>query len=257
LTELYNRTSVSIITPTHNSSLFIKSTWESIINQSYYNWEWLIIDDNSTDSTKKIIQDIAKSDDRILYFDLVDSNGPGPARNLGIEKSSGRFIAFLDADDRWLPNKLADQVDFMLSNKYVFTYSSYEIINEDGEYLRTFCPPKKLDYHDLLKTCDIGCLTVMYDKYYFGNKYMPSIPKRQDYNLWLELLKKIDYAYNVGKPLAQYRINSMSISRNKIIAIYWIWIVFFFHQRLGLIKSLYYLLVYSLNGITNKIFGKK
>ena len=185
---------VSIITPCYNSENFISETINSVLNQTYKNWEMIIVDDVSTDRSVDIISTFCKQDARIQLHQLLDNSGAAIARNKAIELAQGTFIAFLDSDDLWLPKKLEYQLDFMLKNKYLLSYTSYEIINEDGNLTNKIINCKdKLDYKRMLYSNEIGCLTAMYNRDILGKIFMPEIRKRQDYGLWLKILKSEMY----------------------------------------------------------------
>jgi len=209
---------ISIITPTFNSESYIDQTINSIINQSFKNWELLITDDCSTDGTWELLQGYAKQDNRIKIFQLEKNSGPGVARNNSIKKAKGRYIAFCDSDDVWKPEKLEMQIKFLQKNDLPFTFSSYQKINELGEKGGIVNVPKTLNYNTLLKTCPIGCLTAIYDTEKIGKVYMPEIRKRQDYGLWLKIFKIIGETKAMNEVLGYYRIRSDSVSRNKFIA---------------------------------------
>ncbi len=233
---------VSIITPSYNSERFISKTIDSVLSQTYQNWEMIIVDDVSTDNSNEIIESYIKKDSRIKLIKLIKNRGPAVARNIAIKEAKGRYIAFLDADDLWHPEKLKKQICFMNANNYGLTYTNYETINENGDKLNTIVmSPKKLSYNQLLKSNKIGCLTVIYDIKKIGKIYMPLIKKRQDYGLWLKILKKIDYAYNVNEVLGIYRIMSNSISSNKIDLLKYNYSLFREHEKFSVLKSLYYL----------------
>lgn len=240
---------VSIITPSYNAAKFIAQTVESVTNQTYENWEMIIVDDCSVDNSVEIIQNYIQKDSRIKFLKLEKNSGPAIARNKAIKAANGRYIAFLDADDIWLPHKLKTQIQFMDDNDLLFTYSSYYLIDEKGKDLGFFNTKSKISYTDMLKTCSVGCLTAIYDVQKIGKLYMPNIFKRQDYGLWLKILKKIDYAYGVQEPLAKYRILDNSLSRNKIQAARYQWKIYRNIEKLGLIKSLYYFVQYAYHGI--------
>jgi len=233
---------VSIITPSYNSAKFISQTIESAVEQSYQNWEMIIVDDCSPDNANKIIEEYCKKDNRIKLIKLEKNNGPAVARNRAIEESKGRYIAFLDADDLWKPEKLEKQLTFMHESGCAFSYSYYETINEKGKKLDKFIrPPVKLSYKDMLKSNHIGCLTAIYDVQKIGKIYMPRIKKRQDYGLWLKILKNIDYASCVPEVLATYRVRESSISSNKLTLLKYNWKLFRECEGFPVSKSLYYL----------------
>jgi glycosyltransferase involved in cell wall biosynthesis len=244
---------ISIITANYNGEKFIAQTIESVLNQSYQNWEMIIIDDCSNDKSIEIIKKYQLLDSRIKLIALEKNSGAAVARNYGIDKVKGDFIAFLDGDDLWKEDKLEKQITFMEKNNYPFTFSAYDIISEKNRKITTFNPPKKVNYNDLLKTCSIGCLTVIYNVKYFGKMYMPNILKGQDYCLWLNLLKKVDYAYSFPEPLTKYRILQNSISRNKFKKAYYQWYIYQKVEKLNFFKSVYYFTHYAFYGyIKNK-----
>lgn len=240
---------VSIITPTSNSASFIRDTLDAILAQTYEAWELLITDDASADDTCQIVEEYMKKDPRISLFRLKKNTGAAVARNESIKHATGRFIAFCDSDDVWTPDKLEKQIAFMIENNHAFTFAPYHIIDETGNLLDTSQTRKIVGYADLLKTCDIGCLTAMYDTEKVGKVYMPLIRKRQDYALWLRLLKVIDYAYSYPEPLGYYRLRRHSISSNKFKAIWYIWKVYRGVEKLPFWKSVYLVIVYSMHGI--------
>jgi len=183
---------VSIITPTYNSERFIAQTIESVINQSYTNWEMLITDDCSNDNTIDIVKFYQSKDSRIKLFKLEKNHGAGVARNHSLKNAKGRYVAFCDADDQWKKNKLELQLKFMEENNLEFSYSDYEVIDENGNFLRNVKCPKKLTYKKLLRNNYVGCLTAIYDTKFLGKLMMSKIRKRQDWVLWLNIMKKIE-----------------------------------------------------------------
>ena len=242
---------ISIITPVFESELFIKLTIESVLNQTYQNWELIIIDDASSDGSVKIAESFATKDERINLIKLDSNKGPAAARNRGIKEASGRYIAFLDSDDLWHKDKLEKQIIFMQRNEYAFTFTGYEKIDEKGKKIGNILPFKgQVAYRDLLKSNHIGCLTAMIDLKILGYKiYMPDIKKRQDQGLWLEILKEIDKAYCLNKVLGKYRIRKDSISINKIANIKFQWQLYRELEKLSIIQSFYYMLWYAFYGI--------
>lgn len=208
---------VSIITPTYNSEKFISATIQSIQNQSYSFWELLIIDDGSTDKTIEIISQFSKADPRIKTILLEQNQGTGIARNTGVTQANGRFIAFLDADDLWRPNKLERQLAFMKNNDLPFTFSYYDCIDEEGMSLRKRIEAKKkLGYLQLFFCNYIGNSTAIYDTTIFGKIPIEKSRQRQDWMLWLTILKKIKNAQPTPESLAYYRVRKNSISSSKM-----------------------------------------
>jgi len=239
---------VSIITPSYKSEKFISQTIESVLAQTYQNLEMIIVDDVSPDNSNEIIEEYCKKDSRINLIKLEKNSGPAIARNKAIKKAKGRYIAFLDADDIWYKNKLEKQIQFMRKKKLALTYSSYDLMDEENNNLGTFLTKNKITYTDLLKTNSIGCLTAIYDVEKVGKVFMPNMIKRQDYGLWLKILKKIDYVEGILEPLAKYRIMKKSISSNKLVAAKYVWKLFREVEKLNIFQSIYYFSFYVYYG---------
>lgn len=207
---------VSIITPNYNCEKYIVETIESVLSQTYQNWEMLIIDDCSTDKSRDIILEYSKKDCRIKYIFMEKNSGAAFCRNSGIELSKGKYLAFLDSDDIWTTDKLKKQIEFMEKEDVDFTYSKYTHIDEEGNSLRLRARiPSKLSYQSMLFHCYTGCLTVVYNQEKLGKIYGPNISKSNDYGLFLQVLKKVSKARGIKENLAFYRIRKNSISRNK------------------------------------------
>lgn len=208
---------VSIITPCFNSDKFIAETIQSVQNQSYPNWEMIIVDDRSTDKTITIIEQFAINDGRIRFFQLQKNSGAGIARELALSKATGDYIAFLDADDLWKPLKLEKQLQFLKINKTPFTFSFYDCIDEVGNSLnKRVEAPINLSYFQLFFCNYVGNLTGIYDVKYFGKIAISSTRKRQDWIVWLTILKKMRKAKPVPESLAFYRIRNNSLSASKV-----------------------------------------
>ncbi len=208
---------VSIITPAFNSEAFIAETIKSVLNQTYENWEMIIIDDGSTDNTAELILNYVKNDNRIQFHSLNKNSGTGVARNFALEKASGKYIAFLDSDDLWKPKKLEKQVRFLVETQVPFTFSYYDCINENGQILhKRVEAPSILSYRQLFFCNYIGNLTGIYSTDYFGKITIDKSRKRQDWILWLTILKQIKKAEPVTESLAFYRVRDNSISASKV-----------------------------------------
>ena len=234
---------VSIITPSYNSSKFISQTIESALSQTYTTWEMIIVDDVSSDNSNDIIEAYIKKDSRIKLIKLEENSGPAIARNIGIKKASGRYIAFLDADDLWMPEKLEKQVSFMKEKSVALSYTEYVRIDEHSKIISEIIErPEKVNYQKMLKSNYIPCLTAIYDTNVLGKVYMPLIKKRQDYGLWLRILRGIDIAYGMDEVLATYRVMSNSVSSNKIDLLRYNYSLFREHEKFSVVKSLYYLI---------------
>lgn len=206
---------VSIVTPSFNASAYIKDTIEAIRSQSYQNWELLITDDCSTDDSVDIIEEYVTQDARIKFLKMEINSGAGKCRNKSIEAAKGRYIAFCDSDDVWMPNKLEKQLAFMEEKDCALVYSSYMQMDEQQHVYGVVICKKEETLKSMIKDCGIGCLTAMYDTVKVGKVYMSALRKRQDWGLWLTLLMKCGVAYGVKEPLAYYRVRRESISANK------------------------------------------
>jgi teichuronic acid biosynthesis glycosyltransferase TuaG len=233
---------VSVITPTYNCGKFIGATIASVQNQDYNNWEMIIVDDCSQDETKNIVTEIAAKDDRIKYFCLEKNSGAAVARTKAMQLANGEYMAFLDSDDLWVPNKLTSQLAFMKDNGYAFTCTAYEQIDENGELLgKVIKTISKTDYNRLLLDCPVGNSTVVYSVKQMGKFEVPNIRKRNDDALWLKMLKKEQYIYGMQDVLMQYRIRSGSISNNKLKVIKYHWILYREIEHLGVLRSLFHI----------------
>jgi len=224
---------VSIITPCFNSEKYISQTIQSVINQTHQNWELLLVDDCSSDETVAILSSFASQDERIKTFKLDKNSGAGVARNFAIQKASGEYIAFLDADDLWKPEKLEKQLQFMHTQNIPFTFSFYETIDEAGNLRNEMITtPSKISYKQLYYCNWIGNLTGIYSVDFFGKIPISSIKKRQDWMLWLQIVKQIQTVIPVPESLAYYRVREDSISASKWKLIKYNFKVYRdFHQR--------------------------
>lgn len=248
-----SNTLVSIITPSYNSEKFIEKTIKSIVSQTHKNWELLITDDCSFDNSIAIINSYASIDERIKLFKLKKNQGAGVARNKSISKAKGRYIAFCDSDDQWDPIKLEKQIAFLEKKKLCFTYSSYEIVNENDMLIGKVTPPLEIDFKKMLNNNYVGCLTGIYDSRKIGKQFMPKIRRRQDWLLWLNILKKFGSTEGMPDILAKYRIRSNSISRNKIQLLKFNWLVYRKELEFSYLKSFYLLLNFLLHYAKKKI----
>lgn len=230
--------------PAFNAENNISNSIESVINQTFTNWELLIVDDCSTDNTPKIVKSYMSKDSRVKFFQLETNSGAAIARNLAIEKAEGDYFAFLDSDDIWAHEKLEKQLSFMLENNYTFTSTNYVEINEaTGEELNVVKSHKELDYWGLLKHCP-GNSTVMYNARELGKFYIPDIKKRNDFVMWLQVIKKAGKLYGLDEILTTYTIREGSLSKNKTDLVKYQWTVYRDIEKLPLSKS-FYLLVHK------------
>ena len=195
---------VSIIMPSYNTGAFISETIESVLAQTYKNWELLIVDDCSNDNTDQIVKSYL-SDERIRYIKNEKNSGAALSRNRALQEAKGKWIAFLDSDDLWDINKLQNQIRFMNENGYHFSYTNYiEIDTEDHWNGITVTGPKKITKTGFFNYCWPGCLTVMYDRELIGLIQVADIKKNNDYAMWLKVCRKAD-CYLLNEELAMYR----------------------------------------------------
>ena len=233
---------VSIITPTYNCGRFIGETIESVQQQTYTNWEMIIVDDCSTDDTKSVVEKYLQQDKRIKYHCLAENSGAAVARTKAMELATGQYMAFLDSDDLWMPDKLEKQLEFMQKNNYAFTSTSYQHMSEEGEMLpKVLHAIPKTDYNRLLLDCPVGNSTVMYDVSRMGKFQVPNIRKRNDDALWLAMLKKESYIYGLSNVLMKYRLRNNSISSNKWSLVKYTWQLYRDIEHLSVFTSVWHI----------------
>ena len=242
---------VSIITPVYDSALYLDEMIQSVFNQTYKDFELILVDDCSNDHSVQIIQAYQKKYSNIYLIKNQKNIGPGLSRNKAIKLAKGRFIAFLDSDDVWAKEKLEFQISLMKEKNLPFTHTSYAYIDHKSvlktNYFKVSEQP--VTYRKLLKKTEISCLTAIYDVSVIGKQYMPDLRLAEDYSLWLQILKKGFSSYPISKVLAYYRIREGSITSNKFSLIYRHWE--FLHRIHGLnfFSSLYYMLCWAYNGV--------
>ena len=252
-----NQELVSIITPIYMCEKFVKDTIECVLKQTYDNWELLMVDDCSLDSSADIVKKYAIADSRIKYTKLKNNSGAAVARNKALHESKGRFIAYLDADDLWKKEKLEKQVKFMLENKYAFTCTDYEKLDENGNSLNKIVKiPRKVNYNLFLRNTIIQTVGVMVDAKLTGKKIleMPNIRRRQDAATWCQLLKNGFDCYECPETLSYYRVVSNSLSSNKFKAIKMNWYWYRKIEKLSLWKTCYCFTGYAFNAVKKRIY---
>lgn len=237
---------VSIIMPAYNSERFIRQAIESVCSQTFEEWELIVIDDGSTDNTFAIANAFHEKDPRISVYKNPSPVGlPSSPRNYGVQIAKGRFIAFLDSDDYWLPDKLKEQLPLFDNEDTAIVFSNYEKVNEDGKLTgRVVTAPKLLNFNKLLLGNGIGNLTGIYDTKKVGKIRILDI-HHEDYMMWLTILKKGFVARNTNTTTGAYRISKASVSSNKMNLISWQWSIYrnILHIPFG--KSLYYYANYA------------
>lgn len=241
---------VSVITPCYNSSQHIGDCLDSVKSQTFDDWEHIIVDDGSSDDSAQLIRKCAQEDPRITLIAHDHNRGPGHSRNTGIAAAKGRYIAFLDADDEWLPQKLQCQLTSMRNNDWAFSYTDYAIIDDNGSELKSSVGvPEQMDYKTLLKNTAIACLTVMIDTGRIKDPRMPDMPSGQDYALWYRILRDGTMAHGINEVLAKYRVVPGSVSRNKVKAARRMWRLYREFEHLGVARSSWYFLNYAVNAV--------
>lgn len=209
---------VSVIMPTYNCGRFIAQAVESVIGQTVTDWELLIVDDCSTDDTYEILVPYLERCPNIHYHCLPENGGPAAARTEALKRAKGKYAAFLDSDDLWTPDKLEKQISFMERTGVPFSCTAYEQVDEGGDRLGVVCvPPERADYRKMIRLSNpIGNLTVMYDREKLGHYTVPPIEKRNDFALWLKILRDTEACYGMPEVLGTYRVRKNSVSSNKL-----------------------------------------
>ena len=240
---------VSIILPYYKKKLYIKSTIKSILNQTYQNFEILIIDDEITSESKKILNEINTLDKRISILKNTRNIGAGYSRNRGIKKSKGKYIAFCDCDDVWKLSKLENQLKFMQNKNIFISHTSYDLIDKNNKYLKKRLAPAELKFEDLLKSCDIGLSTVIINRKVLKNINKPfaSLKTKEDYVLWLKLSAMGFKIFGIKKSLTKWRKLNQSLSSSIIQKIFDGYKVYRIYLNMNVVKSLYRLFILSFN----------
>ena len=236
---------VSVIIPTYNSSKYIEKTLVSVLHQTYINLEVIIVDDASTDNTISLLESLQKKDARIVIAQLEENSGAAGARNHATKLAKGDYIAFLDSDDLWLPNKIEQQLALFKKADCGVVFSSYYCMNEEGQPLNIQIKAlERLDYAKVLRANYIGNLTGMYSVKKLGKLYAPMLRKRQDWALWMQAIKISGAAYSVQEPLAVYRIRTESVSSGKWSLLKYNFAVYKQFLGFSTVKSLYWMVLF-------------
>ena len=240
---------VSVIIPYYKKRNFIKETVLSVINQSYDYLEILIIYDDINLNDLEFIKQISKLDNRIKIFNNNKRLGAGLSRNIGIGQSNGKYIAFIDADDTWVSDKLSDQISFMKKNNFQISHTSYFIMDEKKKIIGQRKARDLLSINEVLKSCDIGLSTVIIEKEVIiktGAKF-PQLITKEDFVFWLTLLKKNYKFYAIDRNLTNWRDSKNSLSSSTIRKLFDGFKVYNYYMNFNVIKSIYYLICLSLN----------
>lgn len=241
---------VSVVMPCYNAEKYIRESIDSVINQTFKDWELIVVNDGSKDGSLSIIQEYASKDQRVRFVDCKTPSGsPSEPRNIGIRNSQGRYIAFLDSDDIWTSEKLESQLNLFSQGDYIIVYCNYESITEDGERMnRINKEPKSCDYHQLLKFNCIGCSEAIIDTEKIGKPEFKKVG-HEDYLYWLMIMKNGGIAANTNKVQLLYRERTSSVSSDKFQAVRWTWHIYRKELKLPLLKAIYCFSCYVIKGI--------
>ena len=246
---------VSIVMPAFNSAKWIKEAISSVQEQTYTHWELIISDDCSNDDTITIIERAAKNDSRLHVLKSDKNQGAALARNKALKETQGRFVAFLDSDDLWSKDKLEHQLNFMKSNHYGMCYTSYDLINELGQYKKTIRVPENVTYDSYLKRPITCTHTILFDSTIVSKDLMlmPDIKRGQDGATWLHILKTGIVGYGLDESLAMYRRHEGSLSNNKFKAIKRMWFLYRKVEKLPLLYASCCFISYAFNAVKKYI----
>ncbi|MBO6026644.1 MAG: glycosyltransferase [Bacteroidales bacterium] len=245
---------VSVIMPSYNAERYIAESIESVLAQTYEHWELVITDDCSTDGTTEIAKTYAEKEPRIKFQIAEQHGGIAETRNQSLQRAQGRFIAFLDNDDFWVSYKLEKQVAFMLMHDYSFSYSEYELLNENGTPKgKTIRTAGVINYHKYLRNTIIGSGTIMLDREKTGSLTMPDNATSDDMALWCKVLKDGHQAYPIKEVLMKYRVRNNSASANKWKAARDVWKVYRKQEKLSFVESLECFICYAFNAIKKRL----
>lgn len=243
---------VSVITPMYNAEKWIEETVRSVMAQSYEHWEMVIVDDCSTDRSPEIVRRLQKEDPRIRYDRNENNLGVADTRNRCMELAQGRYIAFLDSDDRWYPKKLEKQLKKLQAEDGGFCYSACEVIDRKGDRINVRHVPEKVSYRELLRGNVIPCLTVLLDREKISEIRMPKLP-HEDYAAWLKILQGGMTAYGIDEVLASYRESGASVSSDKLRAMRWTWDIYRHFLKLGFLQSCCCFCFYVMNALRKRM----
>lgn len=239
---------VSVIMPIYNAEKYLADTLNSIFEQSYKSIEVVLVDDCSKDNSAKIISDFQKLHPEIVYFLQEKNMGAGAARNKALELAKGQYVAFLDSDDIWLPNKTCRQLGLMKSQNSSFSYTAIEMMDEKGVMIKGKRNIKETcDYKYLLHNTIIATSSVVIDRTVFGDFRMPLRRGGQDYATWLMLLRSGEVAYGINEALVRYRVASGSLSSNKFKSIKQVWEIQTQDEKINKVSALFHVLCFSFN----------
>lgn len=239
---------VSIITPMYNSAAFVGETIQSVLAQTYSRWELLIVDDCSSDNSTSIVREFAALDPRIRLLSNEKNSGTAVTRNHGLREAQGSYIAFLDSDDLWMPEKLEYQLATMKKDGVALSCTAYNMIDESGQILKPITPPHRITFDTMLRTNYIACSTAVVARDVIGEQTFRDM-KWEDYVFWLETLGKCKIAVGIDRILMQYRVRRNAYSANKFRNLGYQWKVYRDFLKFSPGRAAYFMFHYILNGI--------
>ncbi len=241
---------VSVIMPIYNSEKYLYETLESIYNQSYENIEIVLVDDCSTDKSAQMIKEAQKKHSSIVYFCQPENMGAGAARNKALELSKGRYVAFLDSDDIWMPDKIERQINHMKKNNTSFSYTAIEMIDGNSKIIKSKRSIKECcDYKYLLHNTIIATSSVVIDRSIAGDFRMPLRRGGQDYATWLMLLRSGTVACGINEALVKYRVSNGSLSSNKFKSIKQVWEIQTNDEKINKVSAVFHIMCFGFNAL--------
>ncbi|MEB8386333.1 glycosyltransferase family 2 protein [Rhodobacteraceae bacterium KMM 6894] len=250
------QTLVSVLMPVFNDAATLPIAVASVRAQSHEAWELLLVDDGSTDGTGAVAARLAAEDPRIRVLSMPANGGAAAARNMGLAHSRGRYIALLDADDSWHPDKLTRQLAFMAATGAKLSFTGYSRVSPEGARIERVHVPDSVDYQTLLGRNIMGALTVIYDAEALGRVPMPDLPRQHDFALWLRLTRLHGPAYGLDEDLATYLVRPGSLSGNKRRAACDAWRVYRQCEGLALLPALRHFASYTYYGLRYRLFQR-
>lgn len=246
---------VSVVIPNFNGEKFIRQTLDSIAAQDGVDLEAIVVDDGSSDSSVDIVEEYVRRDSRFTLLKSKGNQGAARSRNLAIERSRGRFLAFVDSDDLWAPQKLRVQLDAMSKSDAAFSCTAVNVVDAWGEKVGERRVPASIDYGTLLRRTPIVTSSVVLDTAKVGRVCMPDIRRRQDLAMWLRVIRQSGPAIGIDQILGSYRVHESSLSRNKRVSALYTWKVIREVEQLPLHKALYYFSFYAVGGVMGRLRG--
>lgn len=246
---------VSIITPAYNASKYIEETIDSVMKQTDSDWEMVIVDDCSDDDTYAIAKRCAEEESRIRVFRNEENSGVAYTRNRALDEARGKYVAFLDADDLWLPNKIEKQVQFMENGGFVLSYTDYQRFDSiTGERKkRIIRAPAKMTARRIYGDTSIGCLTVMVNRDISGPFHMPLLNHTEDNITWQTILSRGYVGYRLGEVLSLYREGNSSLTSGKKKAAIQQWKTYREYYKFSIAKSAFYFVQYAFHAVLNHL----